>query len=57
MLAALVYSRRRRSQYQRSESIHGKRSVYCVTLRDSCVTVNGGETDLDACKRTTRAQP
>ena len=31
----------------RAKTVSGKRFVYCVTLRDSCITANGGETDLD----------
>ena len=31
----------------RVKTVSGKRSVYCVTLCDSCITANGGETDLD----------
>ena len=31
----------------RAKTVSGKHSVYCVTLCDSCITANGGETDLN----------
>ena len=37
--------RRRIEAFERKQ--YGKRSVYFVNLRDSCITANGGKTDLD----------